>query len=435
MQTNKKQIYPIKSSKAGAKQLNGVYLDYAASTPIDQSVLRAMLPYFREEYGNPSSIHGFGQRALAAIDEAREKVAAFLGSVPSEVIFTGSATEANNLAIQGVVRSSQSAVNGAPHIITSQIEHDSVLEVCRQLEKEGVEVTYLPVTKEGLVLASDLEKALKHNTILVSIMYANNEIGTIQPIAETANIIKNENTKRHTLSAKHPRIIFHTDAVQAANYLNCNIDKLGVDLLTLSAHKIYGPKGVGALYIRKGTVLRPLISGGGQEFNLRPGTENVAGIVGFGAAITQVTRLRQGYGGQAGNKLPAFAKAAAGKQVTGITSLRDMLINKMLKNIPRARLNGSAEIRLANNANFCFPGVDAESLIIALDQKGIAVSSGSACSTRAIKPSHVLRAIGLSDKDARSSVRFSLGRYSTAAEINYLMEILPSAVKNIKTLS
>lgn len=398
------------------KSTSPIYLDYAATTPIDPKVLKAMLPYLQEEYGNPSSLHQFGQRALAAVDEAREKIADFLGCSAQEVVFTGSATEANNLAIKGLVGGPQCAAGSSElHIITSAIEHDSVLETCRALEKEGVKVTYLPVTKDGFVRPVDVEKVMKENTVLVSIMYANNEIGTIQPIAEIGKFIKNINTKRYTLNPKSSRVYFHTDAVQAANYLDCNTDKLGVDLLTMSSHKIYGPKGVGALYIKKGTSIKPLAYGGGQEFGLRSGTENVAGIAGFGAAIEQVLHRSS--------------------DAEKIRALRDRLIGGVLKNIPSARLNGSSEFCLPNNVNICFPGVDAESLIIALDQEGIAVSSGSACSTRAIKPSHVLLALGLSEKDARSSVRITLGRYTTEREIAAPLKALPGLVKKVRMLA
>lgn len=384
-----------------------IYFDYAATTPVDPEVLKAMLPYLQKEYGNPSSVHQFGQRALAAIDDAREKIADFLGCRAQEVIFTGSATEANNLAIQGAIRASQFV---KPHVVISRIEHDSVLEVCRKMEKEA-EITYVPVTKEGLVLASEVEKALKENTVLVSVMYANNEIGTIQPTMEIGKIIAVKNKQR----GKESKIYFHTDAVQAVNYLDCDVEKLGVDMLTISSHKIYGPKGVGALYVRKSVLLEPLIYGGGQEFHLRSGTENVTGIVGFGAAVEQVWR-----------------HSSDSKKICG---LRDRLINEVLKAVPSARLNGSSGFRLPNNANFRFPGIDAESLIIALDQEGIAVSSGSACSTRAIKPSHVLLAMGLSEYDARSSVRFSIGRYTTQEEIDNLLKILPGIIKRIKILT
>lgn len=410
-----------------------IYLDYAATTPLDPDVLKVMMPYLGEEYGNPSSVHQLGQRALAAIDEAREKLAKFLGCELREVIFTGSATEANNLAIQGIVKNYKSQITNYeqsttaksqilnPHIITSQIEHDSVLECCRALEKEGVEVTYLSVTKDGFVRIEDVKNALKDNTVLISIMYANNEVGTIQPIAEIANSI--HDFRKHKIQIPNHKQdtniypLFHTDAVQAANYLDCDVNKLGVDLLTLSAHKIYGPKGVGALYVRSGTPLEPLIRGGGQEFALRPGTENVTAIAGFGAAIQQITNYKT-------------------QNINSkIQKLRDRLIKEVLKSIPNARLNGSRENRLPNNANFCFPGVSAETLTIALDQEGIAISSGSACSSRAMQPSHTLLAIGLSEDEANSSVRVTLGKYTTEQEITRFFRTLTLILKRLKYIN
>jgi cysteine desulfurase len=403
-----------------------IYLDYAATTPVDRKVLNAMLPYFHKEYGNPSSLHNFGQKALAAIDGARENVAEFLDCDLGEVIFTGSATEANNLALQGVVRGVR--LTGGRfriHIVTSTMEHDSVLETCRALEKEGVEVTYLPVTREGFVRPEDVKNALKENTVLVSLMYANNEIGTIQPIPEVANIIRDfKNSKFQTLNPKQIHNttsaiqkrfpLFHTDAVQAANYLDCNVGKLGVDLLTLSGHKMYGPKGIGALYIKKGTPIEPLVYGGGQERGMRSGTENVAAIVGMGEALSQIASLKSHH----------YDKK--------IKALRDELVATVLEEVPGAKLNGALDNRLPNNANFLFPAVDAESLIIALDQEGIAVSSGSACSTRAMQPSHVLLALGLSREEARSSIRITLGKSTTEKEIEVFLKSLTTIVKRIR---
>lgn len=401
------------------KRKNKIYLDYSATTPVDPRVAKKMMPYFSKEYGNPSSIHQFGQKALGAIDEARQKIASFLGCKASEIVFTGSATEANNLAIKGVVYKLYSInPNFKPHIITTKIEHDSILKVCEFLEREGVEVTYLSPTTEGIVQPKDIQKALKENTALVSVMYANNEIGTIQPITEISKVIESfrrQNSKLPGLNYQLP--LFHTDAVQAVNYLDCNVNTLGVDLLTVSGHKIYGPKGVGALYVKTGIVLEPILHGGGQEKGLRSGTENVPAIVGLGEAISLVSKLKtQGH-------------------VTKLINLRDRLISGILKSIPEAKLNGSRKHRLPNNINFYFPGVDSETLIIALDQKGIAVSSGSACSTRSIEPSHVLLAIGLSPQQAKSCLRITLGRYTTKDEIDYFLKVLPSIIKKIKILS
>ena len=374
-----------------------IYLDYAATTPIDPKVLRAMTPYLKKEFGNPSSIHNFGQKARTAIDEARQLVANFLGCEAAEIIFTGSATEANNLAILRLVKKGD-------HIITSQIDHHAVLEPCRALEKRGVEVTYLPVDKEGLVSVSDVEKAMKPNTVLVSIMYANNEIGTIQPIADIAKVIPSG-------------IHFHTDAAQAANYLDCNVKKLGVDLLTLSGHKIYGPKGIGALYVRERTQISPLIYGGGHEHGLRSGTENVAGIVGFGQAIKEIQDPKI--------KI----------QNIKIRQLRDKLIKGVLRLIPDCRLNGTLINRLPNNANFTFKGAEGEALVIALNQKGIAVSTGSACSSKSLESSHVLLALGLSEEEAHGSLRISLGRYTSEKEIEKLLKALPPIVERLRKIS
>lgn len=379
-----------------------VYLDYAATTPVDPKVFKAMWPYFKKDFGNPSSVHGFGQRALSAIDEARQKLAGFLGCANNEIVFTGSATEANNLAIQGILKK-----NKKSHIITSQIEHDAVLETCRSLEKQGVEVTYLPVGKDGLISVLALEKAIKPNTILVSIMYANNEIGTVQPIAEIGKILK----------AQEHKIYFHTDAVQAANYLDCGVEKLGVDLLTLSGHKIYGPKGVGALYIKKGTPIEPLIYGGGQEQGFRSGTENVAAIAGFGQAIEEIQNPR--------SKIQSIK----------IRQMRDKLIKSILKIIPGSELNGSQISRLPNNVNISFKGVEGEAIVISLDQKGIAVSTGSACSARSLEPSHVLLALGLSHEEAHGSLRITMGRFTTQAEIDRFLKALPPIVERLRKIS
>ena len=374
-----------------------IYLDYAASTPIDPKVLRAMLPYLKKEFGNPSSVHSFGQSALAAIDEARQKVAGFLGCASNEIIFTGSATEANNLVLQGLAKKGQ-------HIITSQIEHDAVLEICRALEKQGVEVTYLLADKDGLVSVSSVEKAIRPNTVLVSIMYANNEIGAIQPISEIAKALPD-------------KVYFHTDAVQAVNYLDCNAEKLGVNLLTLSGHKIYGPKGVGALYMKKGIRLEPLIYGGGQEQGMRSGTENVAAIVGLGRAIEEVQNPR--------SKI----------QNIKIRQMRDKIIKSILKIIPGSRLNGSRVSRLPNNVNIGFEGAEGEAMVIALDQKGIAVSTGSACSAKTLEPSHVLLALGLSHEEAHGSLRITLGKYTTMQEVDRFLMVLPHVIERLRTIS
>ena len=383
-----------------------IYLDYASSTPVDKKVLKAMLPYIRNEYGNPSSMHSFGQKARAAIEEAREKAAHFLHCSALEIVFTGGATEANNLAIQGVIRKVPEG-KGKPHIVTSQIEHESVLAVCQQLEKEGaIQVSYVAPTKEGLVRQKDVQAALKQNTVLVSIMYANSEIGTVQPIAEIGNILREQKD-----------ILFHSDAVQAAHFLECNVEDLGVDLLTLSSHKIYGPKGVGILYVKEGSSLRPLVIGGGQEFDMRSGTENVAAIVGMGVALEELEDPR----------LP----------VTNIKirQLRDKLIKEILRRVPDSKLTGSQSKRLQNNAHFRFKGIEGRDLVIALDQKGIAVSTGSACSEKTQEPSPVLLALGLSVKDAESSLRITVGKYTKPEEIERLILVLPKVVELLRKKS
>lgn len=385
-----------------AKNKKIIYLDYAATTPIDSKVLRETLPYLKEGYGNPSSIYELGQQAQMALDKARQRVGDFLNCSPSEIIFAGSATEANNLAIFGTVRAWQKK-GKKPHLITTQIEHHAVFEPCKILEKEGVEVTYLPLDKEGLISIPDLEKAIKENTVLVSVMYANNEIGTIQPITEIGKLLKKF------------KVLFHTDAVQAVNYLNCDVQKLGVDLLTLSGHKIYGPKGVGALYVRKGTEILPIIYGGGQETGARSGTENVAGIVGLGAAIKQIISHKS--------------------QITKLKKLRDKLIDGILKGIADSKLNGSPEHRLPNNANFTIRGAEGESMVIALDGEGIAASTGSACSSRSLEPSHVLLALRLSQEEAHCSLRLTLGRYTTEGEIKQVLEVLPKVVGRLRKVS
>lgn len=385
-----------------------IYLDYAATTPIDPKVLEEMLPYLKDEYGNPSSIHTVGQKAREAVDKAREKVAGFLGCSPIEVVFTGSATEANNLAIFGIVKVAQKQ-GIKPHIVTTKIEHHAITEPCETLEKQEAEVTYLSVGKEGLVKVEDVEKAIKENTVLISIMYANNEIGTVQPIAGIGEMLQRANENRQQ------RICFHTDAVQAINYLNCDVKELEVDLLTLSAHKIYGPKGVGALYIKQGAKIEPLILGGGQEEGMRSGTENVPGIVGLGKAIEEV--------------------ASHKSQNAEISKLRKQLIDGILDKIPNSKLNGSREKRLPNNVNFSFEGAEGEAMVIALDQEGIASSTGSACSSRSLEPSYVLLALGLTKEQAHGSLRLTLGRHTTEKEIGCVLEVLPKIIERLRKIS
>ncbi len=385
-----------------------IYLDYAATTPVDKEVLKVMIPYFSEKFGNASSIHSFGQEAIAAIDEARGKIAELLECQFDEIIFTGSATESNNLAIKGIV--TQHVTRNTQHFITTKIEHESVLEPLKKLEIAGYNVTYLPIDKDGLIKISDLEKSIRNNTILVSIIYANNEIGTIQPIKEIGRWLEKINKKRQENGLS--KIYLHTDAVQALNYLECRPNWLKVDLLTFSGHKIYGPKGVGGLYVRKGTPLSPIISGGGQEFGWRSGTENVPCVVGLAKAVELVFENRE-------------------KRSRYILDLRNKLWKNIIKYSKIAELNGSLENRLPNNLNIRFSGLSNETLIVALDQAGIAVSAGSACSSRALAPSHVLTAIGLTERQAKESIRLTMGKGTTLNEIEKVAEIINKITKNL----
>ena len=392
-----------------------IYLDYASSTPIDKKALETMMPYLKRHFGNPSSTHQFGQKARVALEQAREQVASFLHCKANEVIFTSGATEANNLAIQGVVKGfmlhASGFTKGKPHIVTTAIEHESVLEPCRSLEKQGVaEVTYLPVTKEGFVRVSDVEKAIKENTVLVSVMYVNSEIGTIEPIEEIGELLKEPSAT----PSRAGKILFHVDAVQAANFLECDVEKMGVDLLTLSGHKIYGPKGVGVLYRREKTLIQGIIEGGGQEDGLRSGTENVAAIAGMGAAVEELESPR--------------------RMIVTITirQLRDKLIKAVLRKIPDSELTGPPDKRLANNAHFRFKGVEGREIVIILDQKGIAVSTGSACSEKTQDASHVLLALGFSKKDALSSLRITLGKQTKPEEIEDAVRLLAQTVARLR---
>ncbi len=394
--------------------MDRIYLDNAATTEIDPRALEAMLPYLKEKYGNASSIHFWGQSARQAIDKAREQVADFLNCQPNEIIFTNSATEADNLAILGAK---------AKHIITTKIEHPAVIKACQYLEKQGTALTYLPVDKDGIIKIEDLAKAVRPETDLVSIIYANNEIGSIQPIAEIGKLLNKVNAKRQN------KICFHTDAVQAINYLNCDVKELAVDLMTLSAHKIYGPKGIGALYIKQGTKIEPQMFGGHQEFGLKPGTENVANIVGFAKAIELAQETRNPEG-----KLASLASDGAGK-LQDTKKLRDKLLDGILKIIPDSQLNGSKENRLVNNINVSFAGAEGEAMVIALDQEGIGASTGSACSSGSLEPNPVLIALGLSKEQAHGSLRLTLGRRTTEKEIDKVLEVLPKIIKRLRQIS
>jgi cysteine desulfurase len=378
-----------------------IYLDYNATTPVDPAVLDAMLPYFAENFGNASSIHSPGQRARGAVDGARASVAGLLGAKSSEIVFTSGGTESDNLALFGVVAASQ---DSRKHIITTAIEHHAVLNAAQALEKLGVEVTYIPVGREGTVDPDDIRRALKPETVLISVMHANNEMGTIQPIEEIGRI------------ATTADVLFHCDAVQAAGKLPLDVNRLGVDLLSISAHKIYGPKGVGALYVRSGTPLEPQFYGGHHERDRRPGTENVPGIVGLGKAAELARKNLQ-------------------TDCARITTLRNRLEDALLAACGDARVNGNRAQRVSNTSNISFHAAGGEALVIALDLQGIACSTGAACSSGAVGPSHVLLAIGLSPDEARSSLRLSLGRTTTAEEIDQAIAAIPQSVERLRALS
>jgi len=376
-----------------------IYLDHAATTPMRPEVFDAMRPYFLERFGNPSSLHSYGLDAREAVERARKQVASAIGATPQEIVFTSGGTESDNLALRGVLQRGSKK----DHIITSAIEHPAVLETCKFIEQLGHEVTYLSVDREGRINPAAVEGAIQENTRLISIMHANNEIGSIQPIAEVGAI-----------AASH-RILLHTDAVQSVGKIPVNVKKLNVQMLSISSHKIYGPKGVGCLYVQKGTKITPLVFGGGHERGLRSGTENVSGIVGFGEAM----RLA----------IEDFADNAR------IQKLRDALIDAVLREIPSTQLNGGRGHRLPNNANCSFSYIEGESLLLRLNAKGIAGSTGSACSSKKLEPSHVLLAIGLDPVDAHGSLRLTLGRETTDADVRYVSEVLPGIVNELRQMS
>ena len=378
-----------------------VYLDHNATTPTHPEVVKAMLPYYEEVFGNASSIHQFGQQARKAIDKAREKVADFIGAKPEEIVFTSGGTEADNFAIKGIAYANKTK---GKHIITSSIEHHAVLNPCKYLEKQGFRVTYIPVDKYGLVNPDEVKKAITKETILITIMHANNEIGTIEPIAEIGKI------------AKEKGICLHTDAVQTVGKIPVDVNELNVDLLSLSGHKIYGPKGIGALYIRKGTRIQPLIQGGHHEKNRRAGTENVPAIVGLGKAIE-------------------IAKETMEGESIRLTNLRNKLCSGIGEKIDHVHLNGHPGKRLPNTLNMSFEFIEGESIILSLDMKGIAVSSGSACTSGSLEPSHVLKAMGVDPAIAQGSIRFSLGKDNTEEDINYVLEVLPEIIARLRAMS
>jgi cysteine desulfurase len=380
-----------------------IYFDYAATTPLDPRVLEAMLPYMTEHFGNPNSIHSFGREARRAVDEAREKIAQLLNCQPGEIVFTSGGTESDNLALRSVAEAYRHKGN---HIVTTAIEHHAVLRTCKALEDKGFSVTYLPVDEHGLVSPEQVAEAVNERTILVSVMHANNEIGTIEPIAEIVKAVKE----------KHPDILVHTDAVQTVGHIPVDIQELGVDLLSFSAHKFYGPKGVGGLFVRKGVRLVPQITGGGQERNRRSGTENVAAIVGMARALELAVE-----------EMPI--------ELPRLQALRNELIAGVLDSIPCSRLNGHPTLRLPHNANFSFRGIEGESLLLQLDLNGIAASSGSACSSGSLEPSHVLLALGLDYELAIGSLRITLGRFTAREHILRLLDLLQVLIEKLRAHS
>jgi cysteine desulfurase len=378
-----------------------IYMDHNATTPLREEVLQAMLPYLREEYGNASSLHHFGIQARRAVERARESVATALGAKPREIVFTGCGTEADNQAVKGVAFASR---DKGDHIITSRVEHKAVLETCQYLEKQGFRVTYLPVDERGAVSPKDVAQAITDQTILVSVMFANNEVGTIQPIAEIAEVCRDRG------------VLFHTDAVQAVGKLPVDVKALGVDLLSLSAHKFYGPKGVGALVVRKGVRLDPLLHGGHQEWGRRAATENVAGIVGLGRAL----------------ELRLDEMAAEAER---LTALRERLYTGLVEQIDHVILNGHPTQRLPGTLSVCFDYIEGEAIIMGLDLEGIAVSSGSACTSASLEPSHVLLAMGVHPAVAQGSIRFSLGQGNTEADVDAVLQVLPPIVERLRAMS
>lgn len=398
-----------------------VYLDHNATTAVEPAVLDAMLPYLSGEYGNAASIHTFGQKARAAVETAREQVAALIRARPQEIIFTSGGTEADNHAVFGAVAAlvnwpasrstnpiddlgKRSSVVHLKHIITTSVEHEAVLNTCQALEKQGVAVTYLSVDRDGLVSLEALRQAIRKETVLITVMHANNELGTVQPLKEIGRV------------AADADVYFHTDAVQSAGKLLIDVNALRLDLLSLSGHKFYAPKGVGALYIRGGTRLQQLLYGGHHQRGFRPGTENVPGIVGLGKAAE-------------------LARQSLTEDAARISALRDRLEQGLLSRVPHSQANAARTPRTPNTTNITFPGIEGEALVIALDLKGLACSTGAACSSGAVEPSHVLTAIGLRPEEARASLRFSLGRHTTAAEIDFALEIVPAAVEQLRELS
>lgn len=383
-----------------------IYLDNSATTPVAPEVLDAMLPYLTEKFGNPSSIHHFGQEAKAAVDKARHQVAGLINARPNEIVFTSGGTEANNLAIRGLAQANPRA---GRHIITCVIEHSAVLSPCQDLEKQGYEVTYLPVYDGGIVRVDDIRAALRDDTFLISIMTANNEIGTLQPVQEIGRIVRE-------LRAEGRKVCFHTDAVQAAGKISVDVEEIGCDLLSISSHKIYAPKGIGCLYVRRGTRLHPQNLGGHQERERRGGTEAVPNIVAFGAAADLVN-----------NELNTAPET--------LRQLRNKLESSICEIVPETTVNGAADSRIPTLTNLSFSGVEGEGLLINLDMQGIAVSTGAACSSGTLEPSPIIRALGADDARARGAIRFSFGRFNTVKDVERVLEVLPKAVETLRGLA
>jgi len=381
--------------------VNKIYLDHSATTRTDEDVATAMLEYMTGNYGNPSSVHSFGRSARKAVEEAREKAAKAIGAEPNEIIFTSGGTEADNLAVRGVAYANKKRGN---HIITSSIEHHAVLDACKALERDGFQVTYVPVDEDGMVNIEDIRNAITDQTILISIMHANNEVGTIQPIREIGAL------------ARAKGVFFHSDTVQSVGKIPVDVNELNIDLLSISAHKFYGPKGIGCLYMRKGVRMLPISFGGSQERKRRPGTLNVPGIAGFGLAIEK-------------------AVGSLDEQAAFQARLRDKLIKEITARVEDVKLNGHPTERLPNNVNLSFRYIEGESLLLSLDMKGIAASSGSACTSGSLDPSHVLLALGLSHEIAHGSLRMTLGKDNTEEEIDYVIKVLPEIVERLRAMS
>jgi len=381
------------------KDKKKIYLDYAATTPVDPEVERAMSPFFSEKFGNPASLHCFGREAKKALEDSRKTIAQEISSKPEEVIFTSSATESNNLALKGAALAGRKK-----HILVSSVEHDCVLEASNWLKTQGFKIEKIPVNKNGLVDPEVVKRMVTDQTLVVSLMHANNEIGTIEPIKKVGEILKEKG------------VLFHVDAAQTFGRIKIDVNKKNIDLLTLSSHKIYGPKGVGALFVRKGVRLEPLLHGGGHEKGVRSSTPNVAGVVGFAQAVRVYRKKRE-------------------EENKRLVKMRDRLIKEILKKIPHSFLNGHPEKRLPNNINFGFKFIEGESIVLELDDKGIAASTGSACASENLTPSHVLLAIGLKPEGAHGSLRLSLGRWTTEQEIDKVIEVLPQIVKKLRKIS